>query len=401
MAAEIELVSLSGNSIYCTIRRQSDAKVRDIANSAWDTWSDGDIGDYDLALTDRSGDLYQADFPTDIASGRYTITFYLRAGGAPAITDLILHPRLDVTWNGADLSGGGSVTLAANALTSLNRVKAYTRISTSNTTHDDLIKHLINEASDRIERLTNRKFAAADYRQWLNGDGEGRLVVPYYPIIYIQRMASGSTDALEIQYSGNAIRATVQVYDAGIRTHSMVAAGTETNTNTTFASYPTLSTMATQISTISGWTATQQGDDASSKDLHQTGGVEAKSQSVTFTRPGSDSSLYRLDREGGVITLQGSVDFAWDTSAGELAMPQGFGNILVEYRAGYETIPEALDGLCARFVADLFNHSAHDGSIQSESIGDYSYSLANQVEVTNSMRAKLEPWISLSVGSAA
>ena len=110
MANELEITGQGAAlNFYAIIRRQDDAKVWNVTNAAFETWSDGTIADYDTPLTDKGGDLYQGDFPVAIAAGtKVLIKYYSRDGGTPAITDLLLDTE-DVTWTGQGITGGGSV----------------------------------------------------------------------------------------------------------------------------------------------------------------------------------------------------------------------------------------------------------------------------------------------------
>ena len=109
MANELRANFNGTANIYAVIRRQADGYVWN--GSAFVSWSDGSIADYDVALSSAGGDLYLASFPTSIVAGDYYVDFYKRAGATPAITDL----RLDgatIHWNGATAAPGATPTAA-------------------------------------------------------------------------------------------------------------------------------------------------------------------------------------------------------------------------------------------------------------------------------------------------
>lgn len=245
----------------------------------------------------------------------------------------------------------------------VNEFKTFAGISLSDTTDNALITSLITQASGHIERVTDRKFDAADYREHYDGEGQARLYLKQNPIIYVTGVRYGEADALDVQYTGSRIKATVQVYPDGVRLHSKAADGTTSNDNLAFTDYPTLSTMATAIAAVSNWTASVSGDDYDSADLHPMGGQDAKSRTVTLTRPDEDEDDYRVDYDAGAIQFDG------------VRIGSGFRNYVVEYRGGYETIPDALKLLTLELVNSLYNESRRDPTLASESIGDYSYSV--------------------------
>lgn len=117
-ANEIEFVYPSGSTLYALVRQPSTAKVWDAGTAAWDTWADGDIGDYDIPMTDQSGDYYTATFPATIGSGSYTVSIYLQAGGAPATSDSLLGVG-PIVWTGSAPRTLANAALASDGLDSI------------------------------------------------------------------------------------------------------------------------------------------------------------------------------------------------------------------------------------------------------------------------------------------
>jgi len=83
------------NTIYIVIR-DTTGKVWN--GSAFETWSDGSIGNYDVPCTYMGGNLYSVDFPAAIARGYYTIQIVIQSGVAPSTSDLPLDGALGY-WN--------------------------------------------------------------------------------------------------------------------------------------------------------------------------------------------------------------------------------------------------------------------------------------------------------------
>lgn len=296
-----------------------------------------------------------------------------------------------------------SVTLDTSiALTSLAQVKRSLRIETS-TEHDDRLTELINGVSDRIRRICNRNFVAADYREFWSGSNERTIVVKNRPIIDCFRVAYGIADGLEIQFSGTAIRATVQVNDTGIRLYSQVAAGTETETEVSFANYPTISTAVTQINTVSGWTATTT-NDWSSYELHPLAGRDAMTAPIRLTYPDSDDDTYAVNYDSGMIQFGHSLGSdGFDTDRGGfIDVPAGRRNLMVYYKGGYATIPADLASLASEAAARAFQMGAHDRTVQSEGLGDHSVSLGGateEIQFNEAQRESLRRWGNLPIGS--
>lgn len=406
MSSELELsYPTAAATIYCVIRRRSDMKVWNTTTSAWATWADGSIADYDTALANQGGDIFTGDMPTAAAflTGNLTLTYYVQAGGTPAITDTIAGFQR-VTWNGAIVTGSSSVTISAYALTTLASAKRYLNISAS--TYDTILTEMINAVSNMIETVAGRKFLARNYKEFYSGNSNARLRLTNAPVIYVNRLAVGSINALTARYSGSAIRATAQVYDSGtnvqtrgIRLQSLSAAGTTTSTLIDFATYPTASTVATAISAVSGWTATLLADCAAD-ELHPLAGVNAKSQAVFFTYPDQDIDSNFINRETGLIGYAtNQLGRVWGDNELNQRFERGWQNILVDYRGGFETIPDDLAMLTNELVATMWRGSTRDGNLKSENLGDYSYTLADVPALSEAQNERAMRWSTIAIGA--
>ena len=146
MSREINLVFNGSGVPYAIVRRISDAAVWDVTNTAWvGTWVDGDIGDYDIALTSRGGDYYDADFPTDITKNiAVHIAFYSRSGGSPTITDVMLADASgDYYWTGITLSGGGGTPITSVTLEEARDVVRNAARTSANASDDTRVDYAI------------------------------------------------------------------------------------------------------------------------------------------------------------------------------------------------------------------------------------------------------------------
>lgn len=377
-------------TIYAIIRRKSDAKVWSVANSAFETWANGSIADYDTALTTQGGDLYLGDFPSALTAGtRVLIQYYSQAGGTPAITDSI-KLTVEGTWNGAEVASSSSVTIDSRALTTLASVKRLMNISV--TTYDTILTELINQVSDRIERECGRRFAAANYNEWIDTQGEPVVAVRNWPVIRVDRVRYSIKDGLTLLYSGSDIEAAVSVYydeegqNGTLRLMSTSAAGTDTNTTFAFATYPTLSTLVTAADATSGWAVSRVGvPDALSTSLMPESGVDALNSTAYLRYAAQLDRRLRVSHRAGLVHTSVTCDSM----------------VMVGYRAGYETIPDDINGVCNQLVQAAYFAGLHDGNLSSETIPDYSYSLVDSVKLADYQRQLLNSYRAVAVGGAA
>lgn len=80
----------------------------------------------------------------------------------------------------------------------LEAAKRYMNIPADNDTDDELITAMLERASALIETACNRKFAVADYVDYLNGNGKCVILPVNYPLVSVQSLAvSGESIAQE------------------------------------------------------------------------------------------------------------------------------------------------------------------------------------------------------------
>jgi len=383
MAREIISYYTGSASLYAIIRRTSDAKVWDTTTSAFVTWADGDIANYDLALSSDGGDMYHVDWPTAMAAGntcRYVV--YARAGATPATTDSIVSSK-ELYWNGQTASSVSTISLDSYALTSLANLKTFMRITDS--TLDTQLTQAINAATARIEYVTARKFVARDYTQWINGIRQRVIELEQFPVINFKRLAFGQGTAGSFNFTGTAIRATVGVSTTSVDFQTIVAAGTTTFTQLAFADYPTLSLLA--AAAPAGWTASVT-QDVPSATLNPTPGQNAKGRPVTLYYPDQADIDYSCDFARGTIEVR-RLGYYWLETGFQrpsiashhfegrnrhpvASSPTQFQGILAEYRAGYATVPADVEMVCLQMSQWMLNSGTRDPVLTQTSNGPFS-----------------------------
>ena len=393
--------NVPGSTLYVVVRRATDGKVWNVTSSAFETWADGSIGDYGTALTNQGGDLWLGNFPSSIAAGNYFISYYVQPDASPAIDDPLI--RTDArSWNGAALADTSTVTLSQYALTTLSSLERYLRITASG--NDTLLTEIINGVSARIERIAGRSFKARDYYEWANARNNDILPLTNYPVISVSRVAYGRADALAVSYSGSGLRATVQVNSDTIKlvTTSSVGVVTTTTIDLTDPSYATTSLVAAAINAVSGWSATVQ-KNVPSREIHPLPGVNAAAMVARLSYPDIDDIEYTLDATTGLVAFRWKPPFLTPLNnpnfyyaqpyVREYGQPglmmRGHQGFLVQYRAGYETIPDDLALLANEIAAEAFNLGKRDTTTRSENLGDYGYTLADVVAISEGQIARI------------
>lgn len=122
MANEIYTTWPEGETLYATVRRVSDGYVWNTNTTAFEVWSDGNLGDYAISLSDKDGNHYSADFPSDIDEGYYKCDFFIQAGGSPADGDWSFVSG-SLSWD------GDSELLISDVIRDLRRVNNVYEVS--------------------------------------------------------------------------------------------------------------------------------------------------------------------------------------------------------------------------------------------------------------------------------
>jgi len=376
MANEFELSFQGSGNLYVILRRSEDATVWN--QSDFVSWSDEDIASYALPLIHRGGDIYQGDFPGEIPPGQYRILYYQRAGESPATDDLLLCTR-SFHWQIAEPGEEEEpVAVSADALTSVEAVARYLRLTNLTTDQEALLASLVNQVSARIERICGRRFHARDWVDRCARASGGSVLLRCFPVLSIERITAGSQESLRVKFTAaDALAASVAVVfqDTGqtgvVGLRSISSTGQETITQISLETYPTTSLLAAAINDLPGWSATVTRNTPSSQ-LHEMGAIGALHREVPLMCPAQDLLWWDLDSATGRLNL-------W----------QSIGRVVVAYRAGYETIPADLQLAATELVAQAYQQGRQNPAVKSETLGDYSYTLATQTQISDDLWSRL------------
>lgn len=280
-------------------------------------------------------------------------------------------------------------TLDTYALTSLANVREY--IGTTPAYSDSLLCAAVNRASDVIEAELGRQVLSRSYSELYDGEGDAEIFLAQRPVTRVARVGVGRDPSHRVKNtSTDAYRATVECSATVLRL--IVTGGTNADdTSLTLASYTTAATLTTAINAIGkGWTA----------------------ETVSYTYPKAAADVLPFPATYALGGVQVDLEVPRDqyqttwgyNSYGVLrardgaCWPCGHQNIYVEYTAGWATVPDDIEEVCIQLVKAMLDAQDHDFTIQSESLGDYSYSLGTEAFrakfLSDEMRRKLEPYMS-------
>ncbi len=97
--------------------READGDVWYVSGQVFEVWGTGGrtAADYDIALTDKGGDLFVGDFDTNISAGAYTLATHYQSGGSPSDSDPVVWID-EGNWDGTYWRTGNSPNDVADAV---------------------------------------------------------------------------------------------------------------------------------------------------------------------------------------------------------------------------------------------------------------------------------------------
>lgn len=247
------------------------------------------------------------------------------------------------------------------------RAKQNINLSSYTTAEDTHIASLVSAVSASIRRHCRREFDSQSFDELVIAKDDRRLIVKQYPILSVSRVATGLETVLKVRNtSASNQRATVAVTSTGLSL-VRVASGVSTTSTVAWASYATLSAVATQVNAIgSGWEAeaiTGHTLRASSDLRAVQGALNAKDVWGELKLHTEELSTYAVDTERGWIVASGGDEWAWSAYGMEMPSWCRGQEYRVMYTAGYAAVPEDVQEAAAEWVSALFWLSKKDPGI--------------------------------------
>ena len=278
------------------------------------------------------------------------------------------------------------------ALTTLAGLKAHLGITVS--TYDTILEQYIDHASAKIERWIGRQIKLRNYSEWYGGNDVRSVKVKQYPINNVVGVYTGLAAAITISSTVSSdIRLTISINTDPLGTVAngvlapcavltrTTSAGTTTTSTLLFSTYPDTTSLVAAINAITGYSASVS-TAMRCAQLHPRAGGDIKMATVVLT--GVDvSSEFVYDSYLGIVTIRQD---AFPMASHNARYPSALQSTLIEYSAGYTTVPDDIHQACLVIAGTMYLSRKSDTSLQSESLGDYSYSMAS----ADSSRAMME-----------
>ena len=245
--------------------------------------------------------------------------------------------------------------------------------------NDRKMEFIIERVTGEIEKWLDRGILSRNYDELYDGEAGvdiNGITLRQPDVTGVTSLFAVASHVLTVRYGGTNPRATIEVTDTGVvlrsRSGSTVLVTTAT---TTFVISPTISSMASAIGAVTGWTASVplgiDGNDPSAFLLRE-GVRNTKSVDVALNGWEDYNSDYTVDYTAGLITFGPD---RWPLRANEWDDWTGKRRLRLIYTAGLATVPADVDGVALEMISAEWNAAISDPLLQSESIGSYSYTL--------------------------
>jgi hypothetical protein len=286
-----------------------------------------------------------------------------------------------------------------SSLTTLARFKAYAGIT--GTAQDAVITALIPQVGSQIERYLRRTLAATTYKVWLDGTGTPHLRLGQYPVLAVYQVSTGSSTVATVENTSAAVGlANVSCDGTSLSLVEMSSLGVEKITDITLAG-KTIATLKTAVELVAGWGMTILSTDWENKAaalLRPLYGQDALSPSTADVVVPDKPAAIKVVIDDAITLVSPAPSAVWRNYAPtapsdvEWGFPTGIANVFCWYKAGYVLPTDAVDGPPAvaasdgtlppglalvghQILSDVLGSIQLNSNMQSESIGDYSYTL--------------------------
>jgi hypothetical protein len=189
----------------------------------------------------------------------------------------------------------------------------------TNTDRDSYYQDLIDRATSWLQTALGRDFTATDYYEWTESVS-GMVVPRQFPPISVYGLRAAGETALSVQFTdATATGSTISIGADSAILKSWSSTGAETSTTKLFATYQSTDALVTQINSVSNWTATVN-QNVRSKWL----------VNATYNTLNSQA------------LIAAATDFLPYEIKGNSIRTSANGQVLLHYRAGFETLPQGI-----------------------------------------------------------
>ena len=221
------------------------------------------------------------------------------------------------------------------------------------------IEQLIDQVTDELEQRCNRQFKSRVYtKERYDGRDDGQIWLNQFPVTALTRVSTGTIRVATITNTSSDGYDAYMIVDSDSVTLVVVGGTNEGSNDLTFAANATMTALEIAINDLGkGWSCsvtTNHGDTPTSQLLETAGGGCLCVAAPVYI-PQKRETDFKLYSTTGKLVLTGSVD--------------GYQNVIVDYTAGYITVPDALRMLALQVLAYCYARRNHNPVTSRERVG--------------------------------
>lgn len=269
------------------------------------------------------------------------------------------------------------MTIDPYSLTTLANLKAFMGISVA--TDDAILEKCIDRASAAIESYTARQFLSRRYYEIRDCYGANRIALRQYPVTIVRFVGAGWTNVMSVNSTiGTDAFASVSLSTDHLQLYRVSSTGAESSTQLAFTSSGNDSTseLAVSINATTGFSASSL-INVPSYYLRKLEGRDLRTATAYLEAPTQSLGNYQADLEHGIVYGPGI---------------QAYRSILIDYTAGYATVPYDIEQACVMLAARFYRSGKRDPTLQSESLGGYSYSVRSTADFDDDLKSMISGW---------
>jgi hypothetical protein len=267
------------------------------------------------------------------------------------------------------------VAIDTNNLTTLAVLKTW--LGVTDTADDIVLQWSIQQASRIVQTHCARNFTEQRYYEIRDTYGAMRLALEQSPVTVVRFVGVGWDSVLSINSTNSTDAfASVAVDADQVHLTRVSSTGTETASQVSFGSHDVSSEVVNHINTISGFSAGLILN-VPSRYIRRLAGRDVRNSTAYLEAPTEGLDDYQIDLDRGMIYGK-TLD--------------RYRSVLVDYTAGYATIPTDVELATLTIAARSYRARTRDRSIASESLGGYSYSTRSLVEIEDEEKRMLAPY---------
>ena len=273
----------------------------------------------------------------------------------------------------------------ANSLTTLANLQSYLGIAAG--VDETILERSIDRASALIESIIGRPIKSRDLYEWHDSLGTDQIGVKVRPINHVKFVAFGAQNAISVSAASGStdIIATVEVGTTHVRLYRVDSGGQSHATQIQFSNHQTTAEVATEIASTTGFDATAI-EDFDAHQLHPRAGVNVLTTTAYLSAAWDTTADLRVDHDAGIISM---VSDAFPSDHWATEFPAEYRSVLVAYNGGHDVVPFDIEQACLEAAAAMYRDRKKDLGVTSESLGDYSYSVAATGRLVQQIRGML------------